>query len=348
MDSYQNSDGNKRNETKRPPLLDLSLAAQKRELKRNLAANNAKNFVFSDELNNFREKSSDKEEWAVGPRMGWTEKMADYLLLHPKYIKDFVAFAIELGPKDDRFSLLPHTLSVSGTPEAQAGLIQLAETFETDAQAMFQIVSSMLFFDTANSITIEYLENLSAKKIPQTSDVALLALGKYGNQSDPQGIRSFEYVRENLTAAKDNASKAVALSALGNGGRVENLQIAMHYMNSDDPELRRRAVDSLRFVESEERYPLIFKAMTTDSDKSVRVSAAASLQYQLISVKIIPDLLSAIQKEKEISVRIEQYKSLTKYGKIIPDITAIIQELLTKESNGDLQSFLERELSRLE
>jgi hypothetical protein len=304
--------------------------------------------VLKDELNRFREHLDPDVEWDVGPRMGWTEKMADYLLLHPDALPEFMDFAEEVGPKGKLFSLLPHTLSVAGTPEAQKHLVSMALKYENDPQAMFQIVSSMLFVDNPEVASVEYLEKLHGKNIEQTSDVAMMALGKYGRNSDESGNRAFHYVKTQLEAAKDDNAIMVAISALGNGGRNENLELLQTYLKSGNSDLRSRAVDALRFVSSEDRYALILQAMTTDPEPSVRAAAAASLQYQLISPSFMTQLIDAVGKEKEMKVRAEQYKVLVKYSHLLPNRTEVFTALRSNESNGDLQNYLANELSRFE
>lgn len=332
----------------RPPELDLSVDSQKMQLRKNLALNNTKDMVLRDELSRFRDHLDPDSEWEVGPRMGWTEKMADYLLLHPEALPEFMAFVDEVGPKGKLFSLLPHTLSVAGTPEAQQSLISMALKYESDPQAMFQIVSSMLFVDNPEVSTVEYLEKLHSKAIEQTSDVAMMALGKYGRSADESGDRAFQYVKLQLETAKDDNSRSVAISALGNGGRSENLEILKNYLKSENPDLRSRAVDALRFVTSEDRYVLIMQAMTADRDPTVRTAAAASLQYQPINSIYVSQLIDAVGKEKEMKVRAEQYKVLVKYSHLVPNRVEVFAELRSNEPNGDLQNYLAGEMSRLE
>jgi HEAT repeat protein len=330
----------------RQPQLDLSPAQQKQRLKIRLAMNNSKNMVFADEIQSFKEKAESNEEWEVGPRMGWTEKMADYLLLHPEAIPELLNLAREIGPQNRLFSLLPHTLSTCGSADAQAALIELAKAYEDQPQAMLPIVSSMLFLESANNSSVENLTSLHKKGITQTSDIALLALGKFGNQDSEPGKRSFEYVRNELQEAKTDEQRLLAISALGNGGREDNIELIAPLLKAENPEIRRRAVDALRFVSSESRYGLILQALA-DRDDSVRRAAGAALQYQPLAIEVVPELLKAVHFEKVIGVRIEIYKTLVKSAQSIPNFASVLNSIREKETNSELQAYLDRELSRL-
>jgi hypothetical protein len=68
--------------------------------------------------------------------MGWTEKMADYLLLHPEAIPELLNLAHEIGPRSRFFSLLPHTTlvkSAQNIPNLASILINIREK-ETDSE----------------------------------------------------------------------------------------------------------------------------------------------------------------------------------------------------------------------
>ena len=101
-------------------------------------------------------------------------------------------------------------------------------------------------------------------------------------------------------------------------------------LSSNNPLVRRRVCNALRFIDKDKAYPLLKQVLRTDHDKSTKTAAAWTLCADVGNPAIIPDILHTIRNENDPETKAFYISRLT-YLKSPLTVEALLQLIKERE-----------------
>lgn len=182
----------------------------------------------------------------------------------------------------EAYSALMSALISVGTPEAQETLMTAASNANSIEQKK-NIVGSSGFFQLATSSTEAALKSIaSSDPEPSVRRVASLAVSNiahfYAEQYPDRAEAVKEEYESKLESSQTVEEKIHNLSAIGNVGVDSVYDTVVGYLDSEDPRLRRKAYDALRFIDQPDARSHLLNALS-DPDGQLREIVVEALQH---------------------------------------------------------------------
>lgn len=250
--------------------------------------------------------------------------LAAYLEFSPDTIKDVVLNDLQLYSwNDPRFDLYIQNLRYVGNLGSQEILME-AIAAQNEFRKKAQLMIALGLIDKPSSSSFQFMEKLSASSDVKVSEQAELMLGSMVDLSDikfsTSAVRAKKSLEEKLSAAQTLPDKLHYLDAVGNMGKNASVNSLNDFLDSEQAEVRKEAIDSLRLIENEESAPIFIKLMA-DEDVAIRRAALEALSYQVGNSKVYQSLLNRLLMENNAEVmklvitnlaQFNQYRGQTK------------------------------------
>ncbi len=228
-------------------------------------------------------------------------KLRAMMLLNPEKSIEIGKMVSELEKGGAAFNVVIGVLAATQTPEAQEGLREVVDAVRDDARLVASIIPNLSMVSSPTTETENFLRKLEKSSDEDIRDSAKLGLGMVASHLSLQGEedRARAIVRTALTdlkSASDLGNQVLALKAIGNSGSSEAFSAIQGYLDDTSPELRRQAVNALRFIPGEAADEALVSTLIKDRDEDVRAQAALSLGFRQ------PTLFLLLSEKKQYSV----------------------------------------------
>jgi len=218
--------------------------------------------------------------------------------------------------------LLMAGLQSAHTPEAQAGLTQLAGDREIDPEIRDGALSLLGMSEAPTPDTIDFLRDTwaNAEQEPELREGAVLAMGgalRHADLGDPQVAQasdaSLTRLLQEVQQQSDPDRARLLLDALGNSGAPRAIEGLSPKLDSDDARLRASSAYALRHVQDPQADRLLADAMLSDEAPAVRLDALRAMLYRDLSEETRAALIDALQHDEEERVRRMAAEVASKY-----------------------------------
>jgi hypothetical protein len=146
-----------------------------------------------------------------------------------------------------------------------------------------------------------------------------------------------------LQNAKTPAELLDVISALGNIGTAEALELLTPYTKSENPDVASVALFSLRLIASQSARDLLFSARTRPQ-ALVRMKAAKALSFQQLSAEELKLLGVWLLEDKDLLVRRQLFTNISDHIKKQPDL---VTELISKAIEFEQDSYMKAQMTKL-
>lgn len=212
--------------------------------------------------------------------------------------------------RGERATLLG-ALSEAGTPAAQDALVNLAKDPAVQPDTRQEALINVSQTEAPSADTLRAISALANDDDRGIRGQAALALGaaarSAAGSADSSASDAARLAASDLVASFERAKTAdeqmLYATALGNAGGPEALEVSKEILDADNPNLRARGANALRFVEGPEADTLLADAVTRDTSADVRVSALSAVQYRSYTDALHTAVDTAARTDKDVSVR---------------------------------------------
>lgn len=264
-----------------------------------------KNVLGSDTLESLSILMKEIDLSSRQTRTPLMQKLYALMLLHPETVASIGEWLTQYDVTDNEFRMIVALLSGLGTSEAQSILVDTMQN-SADGREILQILPNMGLLKKPTLESENYIRSLKAsssgKMVENMADLSLGAMAKnLASQYPERAKRILQDKEQELSAATTEDDLKYQLRVVGNMGLDDQYEIVEPYLNSESNEVRAQAVDSLRFVATEDAANTLIKSMA-DDDINVRKAAVGALSYRSASDKLINAYENRLYKEKKESV----------------------------------------------
>lgn len=191
--------------------------------------------------------------------------------------------AIKAGADSNLFQTVVGTLATVGTPEAQSALLEIYRDPDCPPSGKGSILGALTTTQSkADPGTIEFLADEMEKNAnPDLAQGAAFALGAALEKvsSDSEAADPIARLLAAWANAKSISAQIALLDAMGNSGRAEFLPTLNKVLNGTGaPELRAKAVFSLRFIQAGSAKTLMATSLQ-DADDKVRTASVMAMAF---------------------------------------------------------------------
>lgn len=219
---------------------------------------------------------------------------------------------IRTGMAREPAEVIMGAMATSELPQAQMELVHMAEDESLSTELRDDAISQLSVHRSPSELTLRTLANLAESEpneaLRQQSALALGGAARQAFDDEATASVAAEVVDglvDRASTATNATERQTALAALGNAGSDRGLSVLEESLASDDPEVRGRAVFSLRFIAGEGAERLLGRVLTADPVPSVRVEAASAVGYRELTPLLAQAAMTAVQAEAEAFVRME-------------------------------------------
>ena len=185
-----------------------------------------------------------------------------------------------------------------------------------------QALINVSLTDAPSADTLRDMSTLARSEDRGIRGQAALALGAAARtaagSADPSTSGAAGIAASDLAGrferAKSPDEQMLYASALGNAGGPEALAAAKQILGADDPGLRARGANMLRFVEGAEADRLLAEAALHDPSAEVRMSALSAAQYRSYNEVLHTAVDAAARTDTNVSVRNAALNVLSQYA----------------------------------
>jgi hypothetical protein len=251
-------------------------------------------------------------------------KLKALVYLHPeacpRLAKELSAAKLE----SKTMVLITDALASIGHAQAQIALQTAIVARAPDEPALAMLVAALAMVEMPTEASESTLRELAAtSSFASIRANAELGLGTMAHQlATAQPERTARIARAmaaKLAETKSNETRRHYLFVLGNAGANETLEIIARHLSDTDADVRAAAAAALRWIELSEAERLLCIALTTDADQVVRVEAATSLGFRVMTPTSFAAQKSAFLKDASTSVRLATLVNLARAGSAYPE-----------------------------
>jgi HEAT repeat protein len=240
--------------------------------------------------------------------------------------------------------LLLGVLGSAGTPAAQDALVKILGAATLAPNDRARAATAMAMLERPNDKVVAGLKAQLDAPAPALARSSATALGisalRLRTVDEPRAKAVVDDLVGRLAATGDRAAQAAILHALGNAGDARALPALQPFLTSDDPSLRRAAVEALRLLSEPSVDGLLAQAMLADADPAVRRAAVFAS-----SERAVGPLLGALTRalgDQDDGVRLEVVQLLGQHAG-----EAAAADLLARAAHGDPAESVRDEAQRL-
>ena len=184
---------------------------------------------------------------------------------------------------NETYLMLVGSLGSAATPAAQAGLREIFADVQTNDRGRLLVLESFAMMDSANGDTRSFLADVLEKGTAQEQSTAALALGSSLRRSkedqDDTGVsRAQRLLLKKWKAAGTDAERIDVLGAIGNSGDTYFLGILQNLVENGSQILKREAVYSMRFMDSDRPRKALLQLARGSGDEELRRQAFRALR----------------------------------------------------------------------
>lgn len=237
------------------------------------------------------------------PSEVWKSAALALLRLNPKELDALALLFEEPATSNETRMLVLDLLAGAGTFEAQVVMRRiLALSIARKNNRLFATyVQRLGFVDTPDGPTLRFLMSVYAESRGEPTDVRAscayalgAAVGHAFTSGDPEAaVRASDVIRRDLLAAGRPEEKSALLTALGNAGLPQDVNMVARFVHDSDAGVRAAAAFALRKMGSADARGYLVE-LITDKDGKVARSALAALAEQKLDDGEIADIADVV------------------------------------------------------
>lgn len=273
------------------------------------------------------------------------QKLKALFVLHPGSAEHFERLAKSLPDSDDRLSSLLSALMHAGTPEAQTLLRNLADAAETQEreERRWRLLMDVSSVERPTAETEAWVRELMAsasdESIRVDANFALGNIAHFARAFDlPRAEKILSEYGVGLTNSTGTEGVLRNLGVIGNIGLPGQLAIVRPYLNHDAIEVRWKALNALRFVDTDDARAILVAALNADNDRT-REIAVRALSFTPGNAQTVNAYRAHLFQEKDAEVVKGMLSNLRGMRNEFPEAQDIIGEFVASCGVTDLCDF---------
>jgi hypothetical protein len=241
------------------------------------------------------------------------------------------------------FRLVARSYMMSGSVAAQEALVAATRARRSDPDALFVLITSLAQVDEPTMASVEAIGEIAFDPSARDEDASLAilaygAMARHLEETDPsRADKMVDRLLAGVKAAPIPGQARTYIAALGNAGSARALPELKRLLSDPKPDVRGTALMAIRNIEASEADQLLFQALASDPESTVREAAARALAFREMTASRFQAQEAAIRKEKEASIRIVLLNNLWHAKSLFPSAKRIVGEAARKDPSPDVR-----------
>ncbi|MBC7385153.1 MAG: HEAT repeat domain-containing protein [Cryobacterium sp.] len=271
----------------------------------------------------------------------------------PGHIAEVKNLAMNSASGSREVSMALGALGFEGSAESQAAMIEVfsrpGATEDEKQKVMSEFTLSPGVLSPETKTFLQFTLQQASPLQSQISAGAGLAIGSsISKDGDRTMVKVLQKEWDQTTSLFSNKNEAenmqtYLLTAMGNSKGDSFLNEAKSAARSSNQQVRSAAVNSVRFAQDEESRALLVKALETDPDTDVRITAVRSLSYQPFDA-LTRSSLDKCTGSSDLGMKIECYRVLAARIEQ-PGVRALLESRYGSESDPQVRGVLSAALA---
>ncbi|MGC4046963.1 MAG: HEAT repeat domain-containing protein [Armatimonas sp.] len=224
-------------------------------------------------------------------------KVRALMALQPESASRFDAYLTRTNPDSAGMRVVLDAIREIGTPQAQLCLATAIKARASESGFVEMALPALGMVAHPTKETEAFLLTLSHRSDNCGAQASLLLGTLVNTLSRAEPVRSKALLGELIARLKNDANEPgvlLALAALGNAGAPDTLPQLTSSLSHTNPNRRSAALLALRLIPGAEAEKQLLKALQSDTESSVRASAAFALSFQPRSPSVHEALKTAL------------------------------------------------------
>lgn len=311
---------------------EVSEKKLKEELK-----NRIKDISFKEAINSIKKLDFEKEGQKAYELF---RILSAYLQLNPELINELKNIIQNLDSKDPSYPFILAnyfgSISTMQGKDAQDALIDLINKNPGNERILEQAFGALGDLKNPDPKSFEFLTNQIQNADSQaTYSLGLMALGGQGsmarNTHSDLSIETMDFLKDELTNAKDIPTKLTVIHAIGNHGHIELLNILTPLIQSKDPSLKENAMDALRNMDHPAAHKIWWESFQNEKDLQLKKSFLSIALSWKPSDALFQRAKKVFETEGEEILKIMALRIIGNYAMVNLDAKNYLLEI--KENN---------------
>jgi len=269
-------------------------------------------------------------------------RMRDVLLRNPEKIQTIPSMILDGRLNDNQAKELINILGIIGIDEAQRALIDItSDVAQSDNNRLRAVIS----FTSLKQPVIEDVRELFFSRITNidpadgaiglyTSSVLVLgAISKNLSEDYPLEAKELSDELKSHLSVGTSLQQKYILKSLGNTYNEEYSPLISSYIKSEVSEVRKAAVESLKYMNDEESENALRDQFVIEPDGNIRYSIVKTLGARDINEETLSAVTSAAPLEKDIDTRRGIIDIIDSHIQKYPETRATLEEMLKTETS---------------
>ncbi|MBV9852873.1 MAG: HEAT repeat domain-containing protein, partial [Armatimonadetes bacterium] len=240
------------------------------------------------------------------------------------------------------FHVLSDALADADNSQAQAALVTVIGARPDDADALLRLLPGLGSFHHPLPAAQDIMVWLMSSAVPNVASTARLALGAMAHNLEStesgRAQQIVDLILRQLGGATSPQEIGQILLALGNAGSARALPVLAHYAADPSPDLRAAALNSLRFVRSQEAEALLASAGVLDPDAGVRLVVARTFSFRTATPAGFQSQKLMLLQDPDTNVRLAVLRNLWGVRQKFPEVENLMRRVARRDASKDVRN----------
>lgn len=269
-------------------------------------------------------------------------KLRAFIYLHPDSLKSLENLLCEHTCGNRSQDVILQALSSVGNRESQQVLINVLRQKTSESSFQEAVLQSLALVDKPSPESTSLLFELAGGDDENAlRGSALLYLGIAANRlqenAPERSDHICDYLNQQLHSARDNEQICILIRAMGNAGTPVCLPEIVPLLSNSSQNIRLAAISALRFIEADSAEILLLKALKSDVEERVRLEAARSLNYRVMTAGAFAAQYESFWKETVVSLRFTLLQNLWEARDEFPEVVQLVFEAALQDSSEEIR-----------
>ncbi|MFW7378989.1 MAG: HEAT repeat domain-containing protein [Oligoflexus sp.] len=275
-------------------------------------------------------------------------KIKALLELDKQSVQEFFTKIKDLPHDHPFFELIVDLLGTVGTVACQEALINLIDHRFEDEGALYAIPSLSLLAKPSEIVEQTLMESLVYDPRSELRSISVLALGKVGMSVKKDRRHTHEeiyrFLTKQLVESQNNEQRSLYLTALGNLGHENQVEVAQPFLARNQPkELRIDAIRSLRFQMGEATSDLLLSIARDEKDPKIVNQAIYALRFRKLSEAFLLNVYQVYRQQSDRHIK-QQILSIFLNHRDFPAIAEHLQRIRDEDPLKEIRDMLQMAL----
>lgn len=269
-------------------------------------------------------------------------KLRAFVYLYPDSLMPLEKLLCEHTCGNQSRDVILQALSNVGNHKSQQVLINVLGQNKSESSFREAVLQSLALVDEPSPETTTLLFKLAKGDDKNALRVsALLYLGIAANRlqenAPERSVTICDYLKEQFHSVHDEEQICVLIRAMGNAGVPICLPEIATFISDSSLNIRLAAVSALRFIETDSAEMLLLKVLKSDTEERVRLEAARSLNYRVMTADAFAAQYESFWKETVVSLRFTLLQNLWEARDEFPEVVQLVFEAALQDSSEEIR-----------